>query len=211
MKIVVFGASGKTGLHLIKQALDNQHEVIAYVRRDNAIGLEHKNLKIVVGNLSDVSKISETIKGSDACISALGGNSLRKHAIDFMNGISNIIKAMETNGVNRFIYLSSIGAGESRLYMSQPIRFLIVDLMLKIPLADHTKNEEAIKTSKLQWTIVRPGGLNDTPLSDKELSHGHEAIVLKGNPSISRANVASFMLAQLSHDTYLNKSAWLHQ
>ncbi len=210
MKIAIFGASGKTGKYIVEQALEKGHEVIAYVRRENAIELSNINLKIVVGKLTDNAKLKQTLIDADACISALGGNSLRKHATEVMAGITAIIEAMEINNSKRFIYLSSIGAGESRNYMAQPIRFIVADLFLRVPLADHTINEKAIQASELNWTIVRPGGLSDKELTNNVV-HGDQAIKLKGNPTISRANVAAFILDQLTNDTYVNKSAWLHE
>lgn len=208
MKIVVFGANGKTGIEVTKQALEAGHEVIAYVRRENAIDFQHSKLKIIVGLLNDESKISEAIAGADACISTLGGNSLRKPSTDFTNGIQLICKTMEELKVKRLIYLSSIGANESYYYMQRLVRFLVVDLMLRIPLADHSSNETHIRNTKLNYTIIRPGGLSDGPLNLK-LSTGTEKIVFKGNPKISRASVASFILQQLTDARYVLQAVWL--
>lgn len=116
---------------------------------------------------------------------------------------------MEEESVARFIYMSSFGAGESRNYMPQPARFLIVDFMLHVPLADHNTNETRIKESNLKWTIVRPGGLTNGPKTGN-LKHGCEHTKLKGSSGISRSNVASFLLDQLTSKEYLNKSVWLH-
>jgi len=155
---------------------------------------------MVIGELSDSLKIGEAITGSDACISALGGGSLTKHATEIMAGVELIIKVMEHSGVRRFIYLSSIGAGESRYFMGAVMRFFLTDVILRVPLADHTTNEKRIAASKLQWTIVRPGGLIDEPKTGN-LKHGSEKIILEGSLKISRANVAAFMLEQISGNT----------
>ena len=209
MKIVIFGA-GKTGSLLAEQALAAGHEVIAYVRRPESVKTENKNLKVVVGQLSDTTKIKSAITGADVCVSTLGGNSLSKHATEFMEGIQNIIKAMEEKKVKRFIYMSSIGAGDSRELMAQPVRFLIADVMLRIPLADHTSNEKRIAQSSLNWTVVRPGGLTDGPLKT-DIKHGSEKVKLKGSPSISRAGVAAFILKQINNETYMNKGVWVYE
>lgn len=210
MKIVVFGASGKTGSLLVEQALNAGHEVVAYVRRPNSVTSANPKLQLVVGSLSDTEALKKAITGADACLSALGGGSLTKSNREVMEGISTIVSTMEASAVPRFIYLSSIGTGDSRNYMPQPIRFLIVDVMLRVPLADHTVNEKRIAASSLQWTVVRPGGLSDGPLTGN-LKHGCEKTKLTGNATISRANVAAFMLAQLSDADYVNKYVWLHE
>lgn len=210
MKLVVFGASGKTGSLLIEEALASGYEVNAYVRTKESIKLVHPNLKVFVGQLNEKVKLKFAIIGSDACISTLGGASLTKHSKEIMEGIDNIVRIMEEVKVKRFIYLSSIGAGNSRNYMPQPIRFFIADLMLRVPLADHTINENRITQSQLEWTIIRPGGLTDGSKTDN-LKHGTEKIKMKGNQSISRSNVATFILNQLTNSNYLNKSVWLFE
>jgi len=210
MKIVIFGATGKTGIQLIQQGLEKGHQVTAYVRRENGLNFEHPNLKIVVGNLSNTEKLKNAITGADACISALGGGSLTKHATEIINGIDQIVSNMEHEGVKRFIYLSSVGVGESRYFMAQPVRFIVCDLLLRIPLADHNTNEQRIAKSKLQYTMVRPGGLTDG-LKTGNLKHGSEKTILKGNPKISRANVAAFMLDQLTDVSNIKKGVWLYE
>jgi len=210
MKIVVFGASGKTGLLIVEQALAAGHRVVAYIRTPGSIELEHPNLEVVVGKLNDSEKLKYAISGTDACISTLGGGSLSKHNQEVMMGIASIVRMMEAEGVPRFIYMSSVGAGESRYYIPQPFRFLMVDVMLRIPIADHNVNEECISKSTLKWTVVRPGGLTDGPVTGN-LKHGSEKIKLTGNAGISRSNVAAFMVSQLSDTSCVNAFVWLHE
>jgi putative NADH-flavin reductase len=210
MKIVIFGASGKTGALLLDQALDHGHLVTAYVRREGAIVQKHQNLRIITGSLDDSAKLEEAISGSEVCFSTLGGGSLTKHSPELVAGIDRIVTLMEKLGTKRFIYLSSIGAGESRYFMGPVIRFLVTDVFLRVPLADHNANEQRIAKSKLQWTIVRPGGLTDGPKTGN-LKNGNEKTILKGSPKISRANVASFMLEQLEEKANINKGVWLFE
>jgi putative NADH-flavin reductase len=210
MKVVIFGANGKTGVHLVKQALEMNYKVVAYVRNARSMLLDHPNLKVVVGNLNEKLNLTDAITGADACISALGGGSLTHHSPEIVEGVSNIVDVMEQEVVPRFIYLSSLGAGESRLMMPLPLRFLLVNFILRVPLADHNVNEQRIANSKLKWTVIRPGGLTDGLLTE-ELKHGSEIIKVKGSASISRANVSAFMLKQLSDETYVKKSVWLYE
>lgn len=210
MKIVVFGANGKTGIQIVKLALENGHKVIAYIRTPGTLRIDHPNLRVFVGNLNETLKLRDAISGADACISTLGGGSLTQHATDIITGIDNIVTIMEHERVHRFIYLSSIGAGESRFLIPQPTRFFITKLLLRVPLADHNANELRITISNLQWTIVRPGGLTDG-LVTGNVKHGIDKTMMKGNPTISRANVAAFMLKQVLDDIYLKKCVWLYE
>ena len=210
MKIVVFGASGKTGSLLVHEALSAGHNVVAYVRKPESVKSDHPNLKVVAGYLNEKDKLKSVISGSDACISTLGGTSLTKHSHEIIEGIDNIVSIMEEEKVKRFIYLSSFGTGDSRKYMPQPVRFIIADIMLFVPLADHKTNESRIAKSQLNWTIVRPGGLTNGAKTDN-LKHGCEMTKIKGSLSISRSSVAVFLLNQVTNKDYVNKSVWLHE
>lgn len=167
MKIVILGASGKTGTLLLDQILAKGHQVTAYVRRSGSILQHHQNLKVITGNLDDKIRLKEVIKGAVACFSTLGGTSLTKHSKEIIAGIDLIVSLMEQEGVKRFIYLSSFGAGESRYFMGPVIRFFLADILLRVPLADHNINEQRIMKSKLQWIIVRPGGLTNGPKQER--------------------------------------------
>jgi len=210
MKVVIFGANGKTGILLMEQALAKGYQVVAYIRRPTSIVIDNPKLKIIIGNLNEPLKMKDAITGADACISALGGGSLTKHSPEIMNGIKNIISIMEIAKVHRFIYLSSLGAGESRFLIPQPLRFILTGFVLKVPLADHNYNESNITKSKLDWTLVRPGSLNDGQLTGG-IKHGADRTKMKRNSNISRANVASFMLQQLTDTTYIKKAVWLYE
>jgi putative NADH-flavin reductase len=210
MKIVIFGASGKTGRLLVEYALAKGHQVTAYVRDAGRLPIDHPMLNVAEGSLEDTSQLKSAIHGTDACISALGGGSLTRRSPQITSGIERIIAIMEQEGVKRFIYLSSIGAGESRYYMGPAIRFLIADLLLRVPLADHNTNEQQLMRSSLLWSIVRPGGLTNGTQTG-QYRHGIQKTELKSSAKISRADVASFMLDQISNDTFINKAVWLYE
>ncbi|MDR3651453.1 MAG: NAD(P)H-binding protein [Paludibacter sp.] len=210
MKVVIFGANGKTGSLLVEKALAKDYKVVAYVRKAGSILIENPNLKVIVGHLNEKLNLTDAISGADACISALGGGSLTHRSPEIVEGIANIVSIMEQEVVPRFIYLSSLGAGESRLMMPLPMRFLVADIMLRAPLADHNANEQFFANSKLKWTSVRPGALNDGPVTNN-LKHGSEISKIKGMASISRENVAMFMIKQLKDENYVKKAVWLYE
>lgn len=210
MKIVVFGANGRTGSLIVKQALEAGHQVVAYVRNAAVEFESHPNLRIAVGGLTEVLRMKDAMKDADVCISALGGNSLMRRSPEITQGVRHIISVMEQSGVPRFIYLSSLGAGNSKYLIPQPIRFFIVNLFLRVPLADHNTNEQYIMKSSLKWTLVRPGGLTDT-LNEAQLKYGDDRTIIKGNTFISRANVAKFIVNQLDNEVHVNKAVWLYE
>lgn len=210
MKVVIFGANGRTGSLIVKMALEAGHQVVAYVRNAGSEFESHPNLHIAVGGLTEVLRMKDAMRGADACISALGGNSLTHRSPELTQGLRHIISVMEQAGVPRLFYLSSLGAGDSKYLIPQPIRFFIVNMFLRIPLADHNLNEQYIMKSAVKWTLFRPGGLTDK-LHEAQLNFGNENVIIKGNTSISRSNVAKFMVDQLTNDSFINKAVWLYE
>jgi putative NADH-flavin reductase len=205
MKVLIFGASGKTGQHLVSQALAEGHVVTAFARSPAKIKMQHQNLNIVQGNISDYNLVASAVKGQDVVLSALGAASPFKFDTVLVDGVGNIIKAMEANNVNRFIYLSFIGAGEGRREAGFVIRN-IAPKLLKAEIEGHRQREKMIERSRLNWTIVHAPTLSNGPR--KTVYRNGVDISSKGFVvSMSRADVADFMLKQLHHSHYLHSRA----
>src|SRR5258705_1729356 len=192
MKLVIFGASGRTGQHLVSQALEQGHRVTAFARNPAKIKLQHQNLNVVQGNVADYSAVESAIKGQDVVISALGAASPFKFDPVLVDGLGNIIKAMEATGVSRFIYLSFVGVGEGRRDAGFVIKN-IAPKLLKAEIEGHRQREAMIERSRLQWTIVHAPTLSDG--KKKAIYRTGTNISSKGFVvSMARADVADFML-----------------
>ncbi len=203
MKILVFGASGRTGQHIVSQALEKGHQVTAFVRDPSKLSLEDQRLRIVCGNVADYENVQSAIKGQDAVLSALGASSPFKFDQVVVNGIRNIIIAMEQSGTRRLIYLSFIGVRESRGDAPLVIRYL-APLILRTEIAGHESREKMIVDSRLAWTIVRPSGLSSGP--KKSIYRFGEDLKSRAfMVNSSREDVADFMLRLLNDDQYLKK------
>lgn len=204
MNILVYGASGATGHELVKQALAQGHNVTAFVRNPSKLKIKHDKLKVIQGNVINYRLVEGAVKGQDAVLSALGAASPFKYDQSVVDGANNIIKAMESNGVSRFIYMSFVGVKESRNTAGFVIKY-IAPKLLSTEVAGHEAREKMIKQSQLQWTIVRPPTLTN----GKHLVQfrSGEDISSKGfTVTISRADVADFMLRQLTDNTFLRKT-----
>jgi putative NADH-flavin reductase len=205
MKLLVFGASGKTGQHLLSKALEQGYIVTAFARNPSKIKMLHPNLRIVQGNISDYKLIEDATKGQDAVLSALGANSPFKFDQTVVDGMENILKAMETNSVNRFIYLSFIGINKPCKDAGFLIQY-IAPKLLKSEIKGHQLRESMIENSHLQWTIVHAPTLSN--VKPKNVYRVGENISSKGFVvSISRTDVADFMLKQVTGNDYLQKRA----
>ncbi len=204
MKLIIFGATGGTGRKLVEQALEQGHAVTAFARNPAKLDIKHANLQIVQGDVMNSDSVEQAVQGQDAVLSAIGAPDKSKEPVR-SEGTQNIIGAMEKAGIRRFISLSTIGIGDSREMLPFYYKYILVPLFLRHAFADHEVQENYIKESRLDWTIVRPAALTDGnrtgayrqgfPVSEKNLK-------LK----ISRADVADFMLKQLTDDTYLHQT-----
>ncbi|MFI5218972.1 MAG: NAD(P)-dependent oxidoreductase [Bacteroidia bacterium] len=204
MNILIFGASGKTGHELVKQALQQGHAVTAFVRTPSKLKVQHRDLKVVQGDVTDAFSVQNAINGNDVVLSTLGAKSPFKFDQSVVDGVGNIIKAMEQNNVSRFIYMSFVGVKETHGNAGFVIKY-IAPKLLSTEIAGHEARESMIKLCKLNWTIVRPPTLTN----GKHIAQfrSGEDITSKGfTVTFSRADVADFMLRQLTDNTFLRKA-----
>lgn len=130
MKLLIFGASGGTGLELVQQALDQGHTVTAFVRNPRKLPIQHNRLRVVQGDILDAHAVAEAVKGHDAVISALGHKRWIVKTTILSEGAGNIIAAMKKHGVKRFICVTSLGVGESRGKLGLYYTLFLIPLLL---------------------------------------------------------------------------------
>lgn len=204
MKLIVFGATGLTGLQVIKQALKKGDRVTAFVREPKGILLEYTNLEIKKGDVLEYYSVEEAVKGHDTVICCLGVKNPKDKSELRAKGTKNIIKAMESNNVKRLICLSALGTGDSYELLPPHYKYLIIPLVMKPLYKDHSKQELYIKSSQLDWTIVRPAIMTN---GEHTGNYQHGFSYKKGiTMKISRADVADFILKQLHKTEYLYKT-----
>lgn len=202
MKTLILGSTGGTGQQLIKQALEQHHEVTALVRDTSKLTISQENLTVVKGDALDRNVLLKAVEGKDAVLSALGvGKSLNPKGL-IANAAGLLIAAMNATGVKRLIFLSAFGVGETYRQASF-IQRIIFSTFLRKMYADKVKGDDQIRNSNLGWTLIYPVLLTDKPGTGNYKAE--EALPMKGMPKISRADVADFMLKQLKDNTFLRK------
>jgi putative NADH-flavin reductase len=206
MKLIIFGSTGGTGRQLVSQALEQGHTVRAFARHPEKLTqeLEHEQLQVVQGDVQAPASVEEAVKGQDAVLCALGAPANDKSLIR-TKGTENIIRAMQQTGVKRLVCQSGFGAGDSHDLLPFHYRYLIFPLMLRHVYADHEQQEAIIRESRLDWIIVRPGALKDGARTG-DYRHGFTASDPASKIKISRADVADFMLQQITNDNYLHQT-----
>ena len=198
MKLVVFGASGRTGLLTVYQALEKGHQVTAFTRKASSVTIQHKNLRIIQGDILVYENIREAVQDQDAVISALGVES-RKYTTVLSEGTANIIHAMNELNVKRFICMSSAGIlGDDGGFWFGKI---ILPLFLKQVFEDKKRQVKLLQESNLEWVIIRPVGLTQAPKTGKYKIYDG----VPGSSTIPRADVADFMLKLLTDKKYDGK------
>ncbi len=202
MKVVVFGASGSIGAHVIEQALNQGYEVTGFARRPETLGISHPNLKLVSGDVFDPDTVADAIEGQEAVIVALGAG--RKGRVR-AQGTKNVIAAMKRHGVRRLVCQSTLGAGDSRPALNFFWKHIMFGLLLKDAYKDHQEQERLVRESGLDWTIVRPSAFTDGPASG-EYREGFPPTEKGLKLTIPRADVANFLLRQLTGSTYLHQA-----
>ncbi len=204
MKLLIFGSTGGTGRELLKQALEQGHTVTAYARNPAKIDdIKDASLRVVRGDVLDPAVVESTGAGQEAVLSTIGAGAERTTLRE--DGTRNIVKAMENTGIQRLICQSSLGVGDSRANLPFFTKYIIVSVFLRHAFADHERQEAVVKQSSLDWTIVRPPHLTDGPRTGV-YRHGFAATDRRIKGKISRADVADFMLKQLTDDTYLHRT-----
>jgi putative NADH-flavin reductase len=204
MKIIIFGATGPSGQQLVIQGLELGHQVTAFARNPSAIRLQHERLNIVRGDIRDALAVETYIQGQHAVLSALGVRKLRRNSI-LSDGTRNILSAMIRLGIRRFICETSLGVGDSKNDLGKMFTWFFIPVLLKNAFADKEIQEEYIRQSGIDWTIVRPAYLDNGPRTGNYLVWTGRKPAEATN-RISRADVAHFMLKQLVTDTYVKKT-----
>ncbi|MBK5930866.1 NAD(P)-dependent oxidoreductase [Halochromatium salexigens] len=199
MKIALFGATGGTGRQVLAQGLAQGHEVRALARDpeklEPATGLE-----IIAGDVLDQAAVDACLTGTDAVICVLGSHGSTQPVE--AEGSERIIAGMQRLGIRRLIAVTSMGVGDSRDQVPGFFR-VIMQLTLKKIMAAKEVQEQRIRDSGLDWTIVRPGGLTDGPATGSYRSGVDKSIQAT---RVARADVADFVLQQLLDERYLRQA-----
>lgn len=201
MKLAVFGATGKTGLEIVKQALDQGHIVTAFVRDAARLTIRDEHLTFVTGDVFDPVSVAQAIQEQDAVICSLGSNELGRTTVR-SEGTANIIKAMKENHVNRLVVITAMGVGESWSTLSL-VNKLFFATLLRNTRQDHEKQEVLVKESDLDWTIIRPSGLTDDPLTE---SYAIGENIQTNTSQIARADVAHAIIKELQDNIFVHKA-----
>lgn len=211
MKITIIGGSKGTGAQLATLAQGAGHEVTIVSRNgvtsDGAgpADVGPGSFRAIIGNATDPAVASEAVAGADVVVVTVGGAKGVPHQRTAVT--RTIIAAMQEVGARRLVVQSSLGAGDSASALPAPVR-LITQLVLGKALADHHEQEQAVTSSGLDWTVVRPASLTNKPATGK-----WRALETTGSAnsygSIPRGDLAACLLEILDDDSTFGKALGL--
>lgn len=200
MHIAVFGATGGTGREIVRQAIEAGHEITILVRDTAKIKRRDDRLYLVLGDVLDIKKVEETLAAADAVVCSLGQTANNPDDV-VSRGTQNIIQAMHKQDVDRLVVVSSMGVGRSIHQVSLSFKMLTKTVLRKA-IEDKERQEALVVESDLDWVIVRPSGLSNGPQTGSYQTGTDPAIEAS---HISRADVAAFVLQQLTDNTFLHQ------
>jgi putative NADH-flavin reductase len=197
MKLVVFGATGRTGRHVVAQALDAGHDVVAVARRPADLAVRHDRLQILQGDVLDPATVGKPVAGSDAVVLTVGVPHRRPTTV-FSDGAANIVEAMRDAGVRRIVctgsaYVDANGPGipaGQRVYTK-----LILQRRYRNTYNDIERMELELQLSGLDWTVVRP-----VQLVEGDRTGNYRAAIGRhvGRPGVlRRGDLADFLVGHL--------------
>ena len=210
-KLLVIGASRGIGLETVKAALLAGHSVRALARSAASIPIQNPNLEKVSGDALDTDTIRNSLKDVEAVIQTLGVDisprAIFQPTTLFSQSTHILVDAMKDAGVKRLIAVTGLGAGNSRGHGGLLYDAVVFPLLLKHVYGDKDVQERIIRSSGLDWTIVRPGLLTNRPAT------GHYRVLTAPNEwrfgVISRADVADFLVRQVDDRALIGTSPLL--
>ncbi len=199
MKLIVFGAQGGIGTHVVEQALQAGHEVTAVARRPLEMTVRHERLEVIKGDVLEPATFAAAVKGQDAVVSALGVRN-RAPTTVYSQGVANIMLAMQAAHVRRLICVSASGLEPGPLWerlFAKPLLWLI----LKNMYTDLVHMETLVQASGLDWTILRPPTFTNGPRTGRYQTAVNRH--LSRSLFISRADIADYIVTHLDDpETY---------
>lgn len=188
MKLVVLGANGRTGLLVIKTALERGMDVTAVIRTaDRQPGMSHDRLTVVVGNPCDPAFLNEVFRNQEVVVSTLGGRRPTKAATSvYFRSAMAIAEAAREVGLKRVLVTSTALLFPAQTLMEKILRFLVPNV-----LRSAAQMERILGAAKLDLTVARVGFLTNDQVDTYRAEIGRLPAV---GTSVSRLALANFLL-----------------
>ena len=200
MKIAILGGTRGIGRELVRRAAESGHQVTVLARDPSRFDAAAQGLRVVKGDACDREAVAKLVADQDAICSCLGVPPSRKRVGVFSESTSHILNQIPNDHGPRILAITGVGAGDSRGHGGFFNDKIIFPLLLKQTYEDKNRQEQLLRDSKVNWTIIRPGALTNGPRAGKyQILEDLTGVTLG---KISRADVADFMVSELEQPKY---------
>lgn len=204
MRLTILGATGRTGRHLVEQALADDHDITAFVRTPSKLPIQSPRLTLVQGDVLDSEAVQRAVAGADAVVLAIGHTNGSPPNL-LKTAAQNVVAAMQQHGVQRVVTEMGAGVPDPRDPGGLGPAFMrgVMKLVAGRLLADATAHVDVFRASDLDWTVVRPPRLPDGPRTgDTRIGY----FAMGPGHSIARADVAAVMLELVASTDHMGEA-----
>jgi putative NADH-flavin reductase len=201
MKVLVVASSRRIRRQLVEQAMAEGHQVTSLEPKRPRFRLRRRQYRVVEGEVLQERSLGPAVTGQDAVVCWLTQRATRKPTTYLWEGTANLIRAMETHGVQRLVCISACGAGESRGHCGFLHDKIIQPIFLKRVYEDRDRQEELIRGTRLNWIIVRPARLTNRQPTGEYMVLTDLRNFKAGR--IALRDVVEFVMKQLRSNFYL--------
>ncbi|XP_020297203.1 flavin reductase (NADPH) [Pseudomyrmex gracilis] len=191
-RIVIFGATGNTGLCTLRSAVEDGLEVRAFVRDETKVPEDLKNkIESIIGDVTNAEQVASAVADRDAVVVVLGTRNDLNPTTVLSQGLKNIIDAMKTHNVE----LISVCLSAFLFYKPEAVPAIFKNLN-----ADHQRMFDLIKASNLKWVAILPPHIADIPKSKY-------TVTFDSSPgrAISKHDLGAFLIECLKNSKYCQK------
>jgi len=205
--LAVFGATGGLGRHVVRQALEADHQVRALVRDPSRLDVDSPRLQVVQGDFGDRDAVATTLSGADAVLSCIGYAKGRPPEV-YGQGMRFVLQAMQAEGTRRIVAISGAGLELEGDASGLGRRLIITALKLfgRNVLAGKQHEWEAIRDADVAWTLVRVARMVEAEPTGSVAVDLHR---VSGSPVVAYPDVARWMLEQLEEDAYVGRAPFV--
>ena len=206
MKIAILGSTGFVGKILINKAIAAGYDVRTLARNPEKIDALRDKVTIIKGSVFEPSTVEETIKGTEVVLSTIGPPPVEKcDPLLYENAMRTIVSIMDKYRIKRYIHIGGAahcgGENEEWAFNRRFLRFFLNLLSKQILIAKHLE-WEVLKSSDLDWTLVRPPRIADEKATGNISANEHKLETLK----ISVEDLTDFILEQITSREWIRKA-----
>lgn len=207
MRLLVIGGTRGCGRQVVLQGSQRGHELTLLARRASAAPVVPR-LTLVEGDARDEAALAQAVQGQDAVIVCVGMPVTRRPVTLFSDVMAAVLGAMSVAGVQRLLYVTGIGAGDSRGRGGFLHDRVLFPLLLRTIYADKERSEAMVMASSTQWTICRPGFLTNGPMLARYRILTRLSLLQHFRAGdIARADVAHFLLDEAERGEFVGQAA----